>query len=326
MEKLLDLYADYLSVTCGYAVAAGLSGMLHGEISHDRIARFLANGEYTSRALWQQVKSVVREVASDEGVLVFDDTIQEEPWMGENDLICWYFDHCTGRNVKGINLLNCLYHVCGISIPVAFELIRKSVCFCGIETRQEKPQGEVTKNELMRSMIDTCVRNQIKFRWILFDSWLSSIDNMKEINVTHEKDFIGALKSNRLVAFIREDQKRKRFTRADQIGWPEQEAVTGWLKGLDFPVRQVFISKDGSTGIQYLACSQLTADWNTITIICQKRWNVEVFHKSLKSSAALAKLPARRINAQANHIFASIIAVFKILAVLTKTPRMKEKK
>jgi hypothetical protein len=56
----------------------------------------------------------------------------------------------------------------------------------------------------------------------------------------------------------------------------------------------------------------LAADWNTITTIYQKRWKVEVFHKSLKSNAALAKSPARRINAQVNHLFASIIAVFKM--------------
>lgn len=322
MKTLLDLYTDYLSVTYGYATATGLSGMLNGVISHDRITRFLANGEYTSRDLWKQVKSVIREVESDEGVLIFDDTIQEKPWMDENDLICWHFDHCKGRSVKGINLLNCLYHVCGVSIPAAFELIRKPIRFCEIKTRREKRRSEVTKNELMRSMIDTCVQNQIKFHWILFDSWFSSVDNMKYIKVKHEKDFTGVLKSSRLVALTREDQKRKRFTRVDQIEWPEQEAVTGWLKGLDFPVRlvrQVFTNKDGSTGIQYLACSQLTADWNTITTIYQKRWNVEVFHKSLKSNVSLGKSPARRINAQANHIFASIVAVFKMECLKIKT-------
>ena len=45
-----------------------------------------------------------------------------------------------------------------------------------------------------------------------------------------------------------------------------------------------------------------------ITTTYQKRWQVEVFHQSLK----LAKSPARRVNAQANHILASIVAVFKI--------------
>ena len=145
---------------------------------------------------------------------------------------------------------------------------------------------------------------------------------MKYIKLEHEKEFIGALKNNRLAALTEEDRNNKKFTRIDQIERTEQKAVTGWLKGLEFPVRlacQVFTNKDGSTGTLYLACSQLTADWNTITTTYQKRWNVEVYHKSLKSNAALAKSPARRMNAQSNHIFASIITVFKMERLKIKT-------
>lgn len=48
-------------------------------------------------------------------------------------------------------------------------------------------------------------------------------------------------------------------------------------------------------------------------------WKVEVFHKSLKPNAALAKSPARRVNAQSNHIFASIAAVFKMECLKIRT-------
>ena len=320
--KYLDFYTDYLAVTFGYATAAGLSGMLDGSISHDKITRFLADGEWGSKDLWKQVKSTVREVESEDGVLIFDDTVQEKPWMDENNLIAWHYDHCKGRGIKGINMLNCLYHVGDVSIPIAFDLIRKPIRFSDLKTRQEKRRSEVTKNELVRSMIDTCMKNRVKFTWALFDSWFSSLDNMKYIKLEHEKEFIGALQSNRLVALTEKDRKNKKFTRIDQIKWSEQEAVTAWLKGLDFPVRlarQVFTNKDGSTGTLYLACSQLTADWNTITTIYKKRWNVEVYHKSLKSNAALAKSPARRVNAQENHIFASVITVFKMERLKIKT-------
>lgn len=44
-----------------------------------------------------------------------------------------------------------------------------------------------------------------------------------------------------------------------------------------------------------------------------------MYHKSLKSNAALAKSPARRVNAQSNHIFASIITVFKMERLKIKT-------
>ena len=320
--KYLDLYTDYLAVTFGYATSTGLSDMLDGSISHDKFTRFLADGEWSSRELWKQVKPTVRKIETEDGVLIFDDTVQEKPWMDENDLICWHHDHCKGRSIKGINMMNCLYHVDNISIPVAFDLVRKPIRFSDLKTRREKRRSEITKNELMRAMIDTCMKNRIKFAWTLFDSWFSSVDNMKYIKLEHEKDFIGALKNNRLVALTEEDRNNKKFTRIDQIEWTEQEAVTGWLKGLEFPVRlacRVFTNKDGSTGTLYLACSQLTADRDTITTIYQKRWNVEVYHKSLKSNAALAKSPARRMNAQSNHIFAAIITVFKMECLKIKT-------
>ncbi len=324
--KYPDLYTDYLAVTFGYATAAGLSGMLDGSISHDKFTRFLADGEWSSKDLWKQVESTVREVESEDGVLIFDDTVPEKPRMDENDLVCWHYDHCKGRNIKGINMLNCLYHVGDVSIPAAFELIQKPIRFSDFKTRREKRRSEVTKNKLLRSMVDTCMKNRIKFKRVLFESWFSSVENLEHIKLKHNKEFIGALKSNRLVALTGEDRRNRRFIRIDQIEWSDQEAVTGRLKGMKFPVRlvrRIFTDKDGSTGILYPACSQPTADRNTITAICKKRWNVEVYHKSLKSNAASAGSPARRVNAQSDHIFASIVTVFKMecLEIRTKMNR-----
>ena len=101
----LELYTDYLLSSFGATTATGLSAMLEGEVSHDRITRFLSKQDYTSKDLWLQVKAMVRAVQSAEGVLIFDDTIQEKAWTDESELMCWHFDHCSGRSVKGINLL-----------------------------------------------------------------------------------------------------------------------------------------------------------------------------------------------------------------------------
>lgn len=319
-NSCLDLYTDYLSVSFGAATATGLSRMLNGDISHDAVTRFLSQPEFTSKDLWKQVKPTVREIESEEGVIIFDDTIQEKPWMDENDLVCWHYDHCVGRNVKG---LNCLYHSNGVSVPVAFELIRKPLRYCEVKTQREKRKSEATKNQQLRDMVDTCVRNQLTFSWVLADIWFASTENMVHIKQTRHKDFVMAMKSNRLVALNKADHQAKRYTRLDQLNWPETGVVTGWLKELPFPVRlarQVFTNKDGSTGILYLVCSQLDASWETITAVYQKRWQVEVFHKSLKSNAAFAKSPARTPTTQANHLFASIVAVFKMekLKISTK--------
>ena len=310
----LELYTDYLISTFGAATATGMSSMLDGEISHDRVTRFLAEREYTSRDLWQQVKSTVRQIERDDGVLIFDDTIQEKAWTDENEVMCWHYDHCSGRSVRGINLLNALYHRGGVSIPVAFELVRKPLQFCDVQTRQVKRASEVTKNEMMRAMIATCVNNALKFRYVLMDSWFAATENFEFI-VKKKKHFIAALKDNRLVALSEADKKQGRFVRIDTLELADNHAVRGWLKGYAHEVlwvRQVFTNKDGSTGGLNLVCSDLTCNGDTIAATYQKRWQVEVFHKSLKSNAALAKSPTRRVTTQNNHVFMSIYAVFKL--------------
>jgi len=151
----LDIYTDYLAVTFDKATATGLSSMLDGAISHDGITRFLSGHDFTSKDLWLYVKSTVRQVEQDNAVLIFDDTIQEKQWTDENEIMCWHYDHSIGRSVRGINLLNCLYHSGDASIPVGFEIIHKPIQYCDLETRKVRRRSEVTKNELMRKMLTT---------------------------------------------------------------------------------------------------------------------------------------------------------------------------
>ncbi len=40
-KQLLDIYSDYLIAQNQYATATGLSDLLEGQISHDKITRFL---------------------------------------------------------------------------------------------------------------------------------------------------------------------------------------------------------------------------------------------------------------------------------------------
>jgi hypothetical protein len=84
--------------------------------------------------------------------------------------MCLHFDRCNERSVREINLLNALYHSHNVSISVAFELVHKPLQFCDVQTRQVKRASEITKNEMMRSMIATCVSNALKFHYVLIDS------------------------------------------------------------------------------------------------------------------------------------------------------------
>ena len=258
----LDLYTDYLLTAFGAATATGLSAMVEGDVSHDQITRFLSAQEYTSKDLWREVKSTIRSLENKTGVLIFDDTIQEKAWTDESELMGWHDDPCSGRMIRGINLLNALYYCNGTSIPVAFELVKKPFEYCDIKSRPLKRKSEVTKNELRREMIETCLRNALPFRFVLMDSWFSSEENFDFIT-SKDRPFIAALKNNRLVALSEEDRKKKRFVRVDELNFTERTAMQGGLKGYAKAVRlvrQVFTNKDGSTGILHLACSDLTCD------------------------------------------------------------------
>jgi hypothetical protein len=53
IEKLLDLYSDYLLFMTKPRTATGLSSVSNGHISHDdRITRFLPCEEKVSKTLW----------------------------------------------------------------------------------------------------------------------------------------------------------------------------------------------------------------------------------------------------------------------------------
>ena len=49
-----------------------------------------------------------------------------------------------------------------------------------------------------------------------------------------------------------------------------------------------------------------------MTIIYQKRWKIEEYHKSLKQNTSMGKSPTKTVETQTNHFFASILAYIKL--------------
>jgi hypothetical protein len=112
-KELLDIYTDYLISSFGLTTGTGLSRLLDGAISHDQIQRFLASPVKSSTDLWQVVKPYVRQIQSDAGVLIVDDSISEKPDTDENEIICWHWVHSKSRSVKGIHFITAMYHAQG---------------------------------------------------------------------------------------------------------------------------------------------------------------------------------------------------------------------
>lgn len=151
---------------------------------------------------------------------------------------------------------------------------------------------------------------------------------MNYIKCKAKKDFVFPLKSNRRVALCEMDKKRGRWTSLSSLDLSTQNSCqnswTLYLEGVPFPLKvahKLFKNEDGSEGALVLCSSDLSLSGSALFTIYQKRWQVEEYHKSLKSNAALAKSPTKLPHTQQNHLFASLVAFVKLESYRTATHR-----
>jgi DDE superfamily endonuclease len=314
-KELLDLYSDYLISSFGATTGTGMAELLGGRISHDRIQRFLSKQDFSAGDLWQLVKPHVRAIQQGDGVVIVDDSIAEKPYTDENDIICWHYDHAHDRQVKGINFLTVLYHVAGVSLPVGFRVVAKTEQYIDKKNGKNKRRSPISKNDHYQALLRQAKQNQIPFEFVLNDVWYASAENMMFVRHELEADFVMPLKANRKVALSFEDKQQGRYVRLDSLTLEADVVQIVYLEGVDFPlalVKQIFANEDGSSGIQYLVCSNIHLTGDQITAIYRKRWNVEPFHKSLKQNASLEKSPTQTVRTQTNHLFASFCGYIKL--------------
>src|SRR5690606_13635499 len=164
------------------------------------------------------------------------------------DIIAYHFDHTKGKSVKGMNILNFMlssvFDGQTVNCPVSFYIMEKTVKYTDEKTGKERRKSEVTKNQVM---IDTlhrlCKLNQIKFKYVLFDTWFASSEVMKYIHMKLKKQFVCPLKVNRLVALSYQDKLAGNFVPVSEVSLESGAAIEVWIKGLDFPIllsRQVY--------------------------------------------------------------------------------------
>ena len=317
MENITDLYTDYLLSSFGQTTATGLSSVLEEKLSHDKITRHLGNGKVGGKDLWLAVKPFVKQYRSADACLIFDDTIIEKPRSKEDSLNTWHYDHSKGTSVKGINVLNCLYHSttekAEVHCPVNYHLVTKPIVYSEIATKKQKRKAEVTKNDVMRGMIAQLTHNQLPFRYVLADSWFCSNENMRYID-RKNKCFVFEIKTNRLACRDGTQRDKSQWAGIKEVAIGDAP-VEVYLKGLDIKVllvRQVFNNKDGSTGERYLVSNDLDLDKDGFMTVYKKRWSLEEYHKGIKQNASVGKSPANSIRARVGHIYHSVLAYVKL--------------
>ena len=322
-SMMQDIYSDYLIAQNKHATATGLSALMPQEISHDKVTRFLNQPASGSKKLWLDVKKDVRQLQGrDEGILSIDDMVSEKPYTDENLIMSWHYSHSKKCLVKGVNLLTVMVRYGDVSLPIGYEVVKKDIHYSEIKTRKEKRKASVSKNTHFRHLLSQAVENNIKFKWILSDSWFASKENMKYIHHDIKRLFIFGIKSNRCVAMTEVDKQTGRYQSLRNAPLEANVPVRVYLKDISFPVllmKDVFKNEDGSTGTRYLVTNDLSLDVNQILELYKKRWSIEEYHKSVKQNTSFEKSPTRTVRSQLNHIFCSIMAFCKLERLKIKT-------
>ena len=228
----LNLYTDYLLSSTGPTTATGLSRLLDGALSHDHITRWLSSAAWNPAAIWRQAKPLIRQAeaqrpAEDFAVLIIDDSILEKAHTDANELICTHWDHSQQRYVKGLNFVSLLYQAGELALPLAVELVRKTVPVYHPKTQKTSYQSPSTKNEYLQQMLRVA-QQQVAYRYLLADSWYASAENMTLVRALGHH-FVFALESSRTVALSEGARAQGQFQAMHTLVFPDAQSLRVYL-------------------------------------------------------------------------------------------------
>ena len=262
--------------------------------AHDAFTRLLKRQPPDTGALWREAQAVVDK---ERGLLVLDDTTLDKPYAKNMDLVTYHWSGKHGKVVKGINLLTLLWTDGEAQIPCDFRVY-------------DKPMGGSTKNESFREMLLEAEERGFKPDCVLFDSWYSSLGNLKQLRRLGWR-WLTRLKANRLV---NPDGNGHLPVRDLEIP-PEGRVVH--LKG--YGLVKVFrtFSKDGEA--EHWATSDRDMDEVERRELSLCGWGIEEYHRGVKQCCGVEKSHVRGALAQLNHIACSIRAFIRLEVHRLKT-------
>ncbi len=166
--------------------------------------------------------------------------------------------------------------------------------------------------------------NELK-RLLSSESCAASMPEVKPVPIMKEEfDYssVKPLKENRKLAVSGEAKQRGQYVAVSMLEVAAATTRQIRLEAVAFPLlltKEVFTNEASSVGVRYLVSSDLTLSFDKLTKLYQKRWSLEVYHKSLKQNASLEKSPTRTTTTQRNHLFVSLCAYVKLEALKLKT-------
>ena len=255
--------------------------------AHDALTRLLERLEPDSAPLWAEAQ---QHVILHDGLLILDDSTLDKPYAQQIALVHRHWSGKHHRVVRGINLVTLLWSDGTDAIPCDYRLF-------------DKPLDGVTKNEHFRALLATAKQRGFRPRFVAFDSWYSSLENLKTIR-SYQWHWLTRLKGNRQV---NPDGTGNRAL-AECVIAPEGTVVH--LKG--YGLIQVFRidTPDGDT--EYWATDVLTLTPLEREAEAGKVWTIELYHRGLKQFCGVERCQARSARAQRNHIGWAIRAFLRL--------------
>lgn len=255
--------------------------------THDAFTRLLTRQPPDTEALWQETKGLVMRHA---GLLVLDDTTLDKPYARHIALVTRHWSGKHHRIVLGINLISLLWTDGAALIPTDVRVY-------------DKPIGGKTKNEHFRAMLATAQARGFAPAYVLFDSWYSSLDNLKQVRAAGWL-WLTRLKANRLV----DPDGHGNVAISRLAVGPEGRPVH--LRGYGFIKVFRTVSPDGDA--DYWATNDLDMDQGRHDQVSQQAWSIERYHRGIKQCCGVEKAQVRSARAQVSHILLSVRAFVRL--------------
>jgi hypothetical protein len=244
--------------------------------AHDAFTRLLSRLELDPGTLWAEAQ---RQVRPDDGVLVVDDSTLDKPHARSIELVSRHWSGKHHAVVQGINLVSLLWTDGDRHIPCDYRIY-------------DTTDGR-TKNDHFADMIRTAKARGFTPRCVVFDSWYSSLDNLKLIR-SLGWIWLTRLKSNRLV------NKDRMGTRAVKDTPIAASGTDVWLPG--FGLVRVFGIATPDGGTAYWATNDLQMSDLSRVQFAEFSWAIESYHRGIKQCTGVERCQCRSAKAQRNHI------------------------
>jgi putative transposase len=297
----LQLYRDFLIANQNRYSGVELSRVEPtGRMSHDSVTRWLMGADFKPQDLWRYAKPLVQVEG---GYLVLDDTVISKPFARNIDLARHQYSGREHREVNGIGIVNLLWT----------DVVGSQVEYVPVDYRLYAPDHDgKSKNDHFREMLAKAEKRGFSPKYVLFDSWYGSLDNLKAIR-KKGWHWVTDLKCNRLVATA-----PHQHIAVSDLDLDDGTVKRVWLKGYGEVLVARLVLKNGDT--RYLASSDLSlTDYESLLEHWQQRWPIETFHQGLKQTTGVGNCSAQRTHAQRIHIFSSMVAFLKLEAIRQRT-------